>query len=187
MWADIVIHCGSMCSWLTHNTAGPSVLNTPARIAQVVHRSGMDPLVRSRILRSYEGRDDPGLALIPAGSGGHFNFFLGGQKFFVFFNATGLLKNWRKQHFICSNFTLFWVPFFLSFFLLFFSFSFFLFFFFFFFLGGGGGGATAPSPLKWRPWPGWFLCERKGASYYNFEIGSRKLKSWLRRLAWSNY
>ena len=66
-------------------------------------------------------------------------------------NATGLLKNWKKQHFICSYLTLFIVPFFL--FSLFFSFlslfsfflSFFLFFFFFFFLGGGGG-ATAPQP-----------------------------------------
>ena len=32
--------------------------------------------------------------------GRHFNFFLGGANFFLFFNATGLLKNWKKQHFI---------------------------------------------------------------------------------------
>ena len=71
---------------------------------------------------------------------------MGGQKFLLFFNATGLLKNWKKQHFICSNLTLFIVPFFLfslffSFFFLFFSFflSFFLFFFFL-------GEATAPQP-----------------------------------------
>ena len=52
------------------------------------------------------------------------------------------MKNWKKQHFICSNLTLFIVPFFL--FSLFFSFlslfsfflSFFLFFLFLFFLGG---------------------------------------------------
>ena len=74
-------------------------------------------------------------------------FSWGGGKFFLFFNATGLLKNWKKkQHFICSNLTLFIVPFFLSF-----LFSFFLFFLFFFlfssFLFRGGGGATAaPAP-----------------------------------------
>ena len=44
----------------------------------------------------------------------HFNFFLGGgQNFVIFFNATWLLKNWKKQHFICSNLTFFIVPFFL--------------------------------------------------------------------------
>ena len=32
----------------------------------------------------------------------HFNFFLGGGANFVF-NATGLLKNWKKEHFICGN------------------------------------------------------------------------------------
>ena len=67
--------------------------------------------------------------------GRHFNFFLGSQKFFEFINATGLLKNWKKQHIICSNLTLFMVPFF-PFFSLFFTF-----FFSFFFLGG-----TAPQP-----------------------------------------
>ena len=61
--------------------------------------------------------------------GASFQLFLGGQNFFLFLNATRLLKNWKKQHFICSNLTLFVVPFFL------FS-SFFLFFLFFFFLGG---------------------------------------------------
>ena len=61
--------------------------------------------------------------------GRHFNFFLGGQFFLLFFNAIGLLKNWKKQHFICSDLTLFIVPFFLSFFSFFSLFSFFLFFF----------------------------------------------------------
>ena len=75
--------------------------------------------------------------------GRHFNFFVGGQILFLFFHATGLLKNWKKHHFICSNLTLFIVPFFLSFFL-FFSF----FFLFSFSLGGDG----PPAPLKWRPW-----------------------------------
>ena len=58
--------------------------------------------------------------------------------FFLFFNATVLLKNWKKQHFICSNLTLFIVPFFLV--SLFFSFLslFSVFFHFFLFLGGDG-------------------------------------------------
>ena len=70
--------------------------------------------------------------------------------FLLFFNATGLLKNWKKQHFICINLTLFIVPFFLftlffSFFLFFLFFSFFLsFFLFFFFLGGGRATASQP-------------------------------------------
>ena len=71
--------------------------------------------------------------------------FSWGAKFFLFFNATGLLKNWKKQHFICSNLTLFIVPFFHSFFFsFFFFFLFFLFFSFFFFLGG----RRPPAPLK---------------------------------------
>ena len=62
-------------------------------------------------------------------------------------NATALLKNWKKQHFICSNLTLFIVPFSLFFF--FFSlFSFFLSFFSFFSFSLGG---DTPSPPKWRP------------------------------------
>ena len=77
-----------------------------------------------------------------------FQFFLGGAKFFLlFFNATGLLKNWKKkQHFICSKLTLFIVSFFLfsifSLFFLFFLFCF-LFSFFSFSLGGGGDGPPA--------------------------------------------
>ena len=63
--------------------------------------------------------------------------FSWGTIFLKFVYATGLLKNWKKQHFICSNSTLFIVPFFLfSLFSLFFLFSFSSFFFlFFFFLG----------------------------------------------------
>ena len=76
--------------------------------------------------------------------GRHFNFFLEGPNFLKFFNATGLLKNWKKKHFICSNLTLFIVPFFL--FSLFFSFlSLFSFYSFFLFLFPRGG-ATAPQP-----------------------------------------
>ena len=74
------------------------------------------------------------------------SFSWGGQKFFS--NATGLLKNWKKQHFICSNLTLFIVPFFLFslFSLSFLFFLFFSFFFFFFSFSLGGGGATTPAP-----------------------------------------
>ena len=77
--------------------------------------------------------------------GRHFNVFLGGTNFFfILLCYTGLLKNWRKQHFICSNLTSFIVPFFLS---PFFSrFSFFLsFFLIYFFLGGNG----PPAPPPW--------------------------------------
>ena len=41
------------------------------------------------------------------GTRGVISTFSWGPKFFLFFNATGLLKNWKKQHFICSNLTLF--------------------------------------------------------------------------------
>ena len=79
-------------------------------------------------------------------AGASFQLFLGGPIFFIFFNATGLLKNWKKQHFICSNLTLFIVAFFLSFFFsLFFSF-FFFFFLFFFFSFSLGGGRRPPQP-----------------------------------------
>ena len=64
----------------------------------------------------------------------HFNFFLGGQNFLM---PPDYWKIGKKQHFICSNLTLFIVPFFLSFF-----FSFFSFFFPFSF----SLGATAPQP-----------------------------------------
>ena len=73
--------------------------------------------------------------------------FSWGQNFFKFFNATGLLKNWKKQHFICSNLTLFIVPFFLfsSFFSFFSLFSFFFSFSCFHFPWGVDG---PPAPLK---------------------------------------
>ena len=78
--------------------------------------------------------------------GRHFNFFLRGRNFILFFDAT---SNLEQQHFICSNLTLFIVPFFLSFF------SFFLFFLFlsFFFLSSFSlGDDCPPAPLKWCPW-----------------------------------
>ena len=78
----------------------------------------------------------------------------GGQIYFYFTTyATGLLKNWKKQHFIlCSNLTLFIVPFFLSFFLFFLFYLFYLFFLsFFFFLGGGRGEGDGPCPSQMTP------------------------------------
>ena len=94
------------------------------------------------------------LSYTPIRTVASFQLFLGGgQKFFWFFNATGLSKNWKKQHFICSILTLFIVPFFLSFFFSFFFslFSFFSFFFLFFFFLFPWGGRRPPSPPKWRP------------------------------------
>ena len=83
-------------------------------------------------------------------AGASFQLFLGGSKFFLFFNATELLKNWKNQHFICSNLTLFIVlhsPLYFIFFLFFLFFLFLSFFFlFFFFLGG-----DAPSPPQMTP------------------------------------
>ena len=82
--------------------------------------------------------------------GASFQLFLGGQIFKIFFNATGQLKNWKKQPFTCSNLTLFIVPFVL--FSLFFLFFLFIFLFFFFSFSLKGGKATSPQPLKWRLW-----------------------------------
>ena len=84
---------------------------------------------------------------VSPGQGRLFNFFLAWGEFYFYFSMPpDYWKIGKKQHFICSNLTLFIVLFFLffSFFSLF-SFS----FFFSFSLG-----ATAPSPLKWRLWSG---------------------------------
>ena len=84
-------------------------------------------------------------------AGASFQLFLGGPKIFLFFSATGLLKNWKKQHFICSNLTLFIAPFFLSFLSLFSFLSFFFSFFLF-----PWGGRRPPSPPQMTPlnrWP----------------------------------
>ena len=72
----------------------------------------------------------------------HFNFFLGCKIFFYFSMPLDYWKIGKKQHFICSNLTLFIVLFFLSFFSLFFLF-FFLFFFFSFSLGRRGPPASS--------------------------------------------
>ena len=55
-----------------------------------------------------------------ADQGCHFNFFLEGQIFFIFFNATGTIEKLEKTAlYMYSNLTLFLVPFFLFFFFLF--------------------------------------------------------------------
>ena len=74
----------------------------------------------------------------------HFNFFLGANNFFPM--PPDYSKIGKKQYFICSNLTLFIVPFFLSsflFFSIFLSFSFFSF--------SLGEGATAPSSPQMTP------------------------------------
>ena len=81
--------------------------------------------------------------------GRHFNFLLEGEPifFYIFQCHRTIEKLEKKQHFICSNLTLFIVPFFLfSSFFLFFLFFFFFFLFFSFSLGGGGGGRRPPAP-----------------------------------------
>ena len=94
-------------------------------------------------LRWVSSNKSAGLVL-----GRHFNFFLGEAKFFFFFNATGLLKNWKNS----TLYVVIWrhsyiVPFFLFlFFFLFFSLFFFLFFFHFF---SFSLGASRPPP-QWR-------------------------------------
>ena len=79
-------------------------------------------------------------------AGASFKLFLGGAKFFFYFSMLpDYWKIGKKQHFICSNLTLFIVPFFLSFFFSLFSlFFYFSFFPFFFFLRGD----APPAPLK---------------------------------------
>ena len=86
-----------------------------------------------------------------------FQIFLGRAKFFLNFSMPpDYWKIGKKQHFICSDLTLFIAPFFLSlffssFFPLFFFFSSFSFFFSFFFFPWGGGGDGPPSPPQMTP------------------------------------
>ena len=74
--------------------------------------------------------------------GRHFNFFLRGPIFYIIFQCHWTIEKLKKQHFICSNLTLFIVPFFLFF--SFVSFSFFFFSFFFSFSLGRGDGPQPP-------------------------------------------
>ena len=123
-------------------SSGQSVGRSPSHVlvrALVLTRLDYCNVLLGRVLKCL-------FSPINGMQGRHFNFFLGGEFFLLFSNATGLLKNCKKQHVIC-NLTLFIVPFFLfSLFSLFFLF--FLFFFFSFSLGGGGGRRPPPSPPK---------------------------------------
>ena len=137
-------YCNSVLVNLPDSTLHPytTILHSAARLVKGLKpRDHITPALRQ-------------LHWFPTGAS--FQLFLGGgAKFlFLFFNATGLLKNWTKQHFVCSNLTLFVVPFFfLSFFFFFSLFSFFSFFFlsffflfsFFLFPWGGGDGLQPPS------------------------------------------
>ena len=85
------------------------------------------------------------------GARGVISTFSWGPNFFYIFQCHRTIEKLKKQHFICSNLTLFIVPFFLSFFLffLFSPFLFFLFSFFFsFFLFPWG---VFPSPPQMTP------------------------------------
>ena len=73
------------------------------------------PVYLAQILLRYQGR--------------HFTFSWGGRQIFFIFQCHRTTEKFEKQHFICSNFTLFIVPF-LSFFS---CFSFFFFSYFFLF------------------------------------------------------
>ena len=84
-----------------------------------------------------------GLEALP--SGASFQLFLGGAIFFSI--PPDHWKIGKKQHFICSNLTLFIFPFFLSFFSLFFFFFFFSFFFLFFLFPWGGGDGPQPPQM----------------------------------------
>ena len=101
--------------------------------------------------------------------GRHFNFFLG-AKFFFCSMPPDYWKIGKKQHFICSNLTLFIVlSFFFSLFFSFLSlFSFVLSFFFFSSSGGGGGGGGdgLPAPQMtpqtlYRINYSWFVYKRR--------------------------
>ena len=101
-------------------------------------------------------------------TGASFQLFLGRAIFFSM--PPDYWKIEKKQHFICSNLTLFIVPFFLSFFSLFPFFS-----FFFFSLGGDG----PPAPLKWRPCPsrGVELWRQVGDFGLNYTAGDKIFES----------
>ena len=76
-------------------------------------------------------------------AGASFQLFWGPQIFYIFSMSPDYWKIGKKQHFICSNLTLFIIPFFLSFFS-----SFFLFFLFFLSFFLFPWGATAPQPTS---------------------------------------
>ena len=134
------ISCGHGCFFLIYGTR-PNTTPLTCHWGPCRYRWLSD----NRWLMRFVGEAREESAKRPS-QGRHFNFFLG-AKIFLYFQCHR--TNWKKQHFICSNLTLFIVPFFfLSFFLFSFSFFFFSFFFFFFFLFSvylrGGDGPQLP-------------------------------------------
>ena len=130
-----------------HGTAGP----TPAPIA------GPTPAPIT-----------PSIVQInPNRQGRHFNFFLGGQIFFIF-QCHRTIEKLEKQHFICSNLTLFIVPFFffLSFSLFSFTFFFFLSFFLFFFFLGGDAPPPQMTPLQTGPIDNYSVSGQQGSQVW---------------------
>ena len=122
------------CIWLTNNIMFQGQHSSIYRCTKCI----ISWIIQTKCTRRPCDGDKESRGIISTFSWGR------GQNFLKFFSATGLLKNknWKKQHFICSNLTLFIVPFFLFF-------LFFL-FFFFFFGGGGGHGPSLPqmTPLR---------------------------------------
>ena len=105
----------------------------------------------SRLTSVSTGRPAVHTSVRPIGQQGrHLSFFLGGPHFFFIFQCHRTIKNWKKQHLICSNLTLFIVPFFRFSLFLSLFFSFFFFFSFFLFLWEGGDG---PPPPQMTPLP----------------------------------
>ena len=100
----------------------------------------MRPLLLDTIMNQYHRESD--LTRYVNNRGVISTFSWRGQIFFNFSIPPDYWKIEKKQHFICSNLTLFVVPFFL------FSLVSSLFFLFFFFLGGR---ATAPQPPQMTP------------------------------------
>ena len=126
---QLLVFCARVraCSWSAPNS-------THAWCVAIITTSGRS--INTLVIHSIRNQHQQGR---------HFNFFLG--PIFYIFQCHQTIEKMKKQHFICSNLTLFIVPFFLS---LFFLFSLFSFFFLFFLLFPWE--RRLPSPLKWHLW-----------------------------------
>ena len=56
----------------------------------------LDPSLKESASKEVAGKESASMEI-----GASFQHFLGGQIFFFIFSATGQMKNWKKQHFIC--------------------------------------------------------------------------------------